>query len=163
MIKPLGLAVLARRLSALLTSTAEDSLPSEVPDETLAPIEDWVDSTVIEQIVAGDATLEAKLLDTITHANRESLAVLQRAVESDDRLRFCGALHHMAGALRIIGARSLVEACRYAEQQSMDDGLPLGALLAGIAADVERLNETLDRRVKVLSAIEAGKEPADFS
>ncbi|RKP48159.1 ATP-binding protein [Trinickia fusca] len=164
--KPLGLAMLANQLSALLghpsplrPSPGEEQQPAHLqhPIDARATIEGWIDSSAIERIVGGDTSSEIKLLSMIAKANRDDLVVLRQAVADDDRSRFSAALHHLRGGIRLIGASVLEGACREAEHRERD-GLPLQALAQAIVADVERLDDMLERRMAALRPGACGKQ-----
>lgn len=167
--KPLGLAILANRLAALLGQSgrvASVTSPSpqplllaqeEQPIDARATIEGWIDSSAIERIVGHDAASELKLLSMVATANRDDLDVLRQAVADDDHSRFGAALHHLRGGIRLIGASVLEDACREAEQRA-HEGVPLQALSSSIVAEIERLDAMLDRRMAALHTVEGKSE-----
>ncbi|KVR30060.1 histidine kinase [Burkholderia ubonensis] len=150
--KPLGLAALARRLSdwPRMRETDVQAGSKSVPPSADTPDEAWIDSAAVERIAAGDAKLEANLLDTLVATNRDTLVKMRRMVVDDDRAGFCAALHRIRSGIRLIGARVAVRACEYAERQATQTDVPLRELLPTIEADLERLDELLTARIAVL-------------
>ncbi|KVA43477.1 histidine kinase [Burkholderia cepacia] len=150
--KPLGLAALASRLSDWLCERETDmqARPPFASPSTDMPSEEWIDPAAVGRIVAGDAKLEANLLDTLVATNRDTLSKMRRMVANDDRAGFCAASHRIRSGIRLIGARMVVRACEYAERQATQTDVPLRELLPTIEADLGRLDEILTRRLNVL-------------
>ncbi|RQS16026.1 response regulator [Burkholderia sp. Bp9002] len=151
--KPLGIAALAKRLSdwpRMRDTGVQAGLKSSVPSRADRPDEAWIDSVAVDRIVAGDAKLEANLLDTLVATNRDTLVKMRRMVVDDDRAGFCAALHRIRSGIRLIGAQVVVRACEYAERQAAQTDVPLRELLPTIEADLERLDEMLTTRIVVL-------------
>ncbi|VWD12709.1 two-component system sensor histidine kinase/response regulator [Burkholderia lata] len=150
--KPIGLAALAQRLldwPRLRKTDAQAGL-KPVPPSADTPDESWIDSAAVEHIAAGDAKLEANLLDTLVATNRDTLVKMRRMVVDDDRAGFCAALHRIRSGIGLIGARVAVGACEYAERQATQTDVPLRELLPKIEADLERLDGLLTARIVAL-------------
>jgi two-component system sensor histidine kinase EvgS len=148
--KPLGLMSLAKRTSDWL-SDRRTARPMPSPFSTVPKVDalskDWIDSSGVEQIVAGDPQLELKLLDAIATANHETLERLRQAVANDDRQGFRAASHHLRSGIRLIGAEAVVRVCEQAEQQAVESETALVELLPAIEMNLTRLDQMLVERM----------------
>ncbi|KWK83219.1 ATP-binding protein [Burkholderia ubonensis] len=146
LMKPLNLAALTARLAALglVKGKGAACCDGEADRSEGAGL---IDMATVCRISAGDAASENKLLAKILDENRADLNRLRVAIEQSDRTAFVSIVHHMRGAIHLIGARAAVHACNVAEAGAQDDGdVPLATLGRPVFEHIEALNRELAAR-----------------
>ncbi|KVC86754.1 hypothetical protein BGV71_13105 [Burkholderia ubonensis] len=127
LMKPLSLMALAGCLAALGLESGKRVVCHD--DTGRADVTGLIDMAAVSGISAGDTAIESELLCTILETNRADLDRLCGAIEEDDRAAFASIVHHIRGAIRLIGARAAVHACNVAEAGAEDgDDIPLSEL-----------------------------------
>jgi len=102
----------------------------------------WTPPAWLLEIVAGDDSMIADLIDVFKTSTETSLQQMHTALVTVDVSRLRAAAHRIKGGAKQVGADALAEACQTLE-------------LASSVAPVSRLGELVDRCQKLFSETES--------
>ncbi|MGZ5067145.1 MAG: ATP-binding protein [Usitatibacter sp.] len=142
--KPVDLRRLGEKLAHWLPlSSGVEPGRSPEPGDAALPI----DSSVLDEVCAGDAAMEREFLARFGACNEEDALLLARAIADPRWPEVASISHRMKGASRIVGATPFAEACSAIEKAAR--AADAGAVTAGmvpLGAELARLNEYLRAR-----------------
>ncbi|WGS46980.1 ATP-binding protein [Burkholderia sp. JSH-S8] len=152
LLKPLSLATLTAKLAALELKIRESANCRDAAAGQ-SVVTGLIDVAALSGISAGDTTHESALLMTILDANRADLDRLRTAIALNDRTGFVSIVHHIRGAIRLIGAHAAVYACNVAETSVQGgDDIPLAKLGQPVFEQIEALEcELVGKRPRKVS------------
>ncbi|HEX7607078.1 MAG TPA: response regulator, partial [Usitatibacter sp.] len=142
--KPVDLKRLGEKLARWAPIVSPPAAqPGAAPPDARNPI----DTSVLDEVCAGDAAMEREFLTRFHACNEDDVKLLLRAIADPHWPEVASISHRMKGASRTVGATPLAVACEAIELAARAGDA--GAVTAGMApfgAEIERLNQYLRER-----------------
>ena len=102
-----------------------------------------IDLSSLREITGGDRALEVELFAVFIESTSECFVALRVAFDNEDHIAWREAAHALKGASGSMGANTLYEICREAQNEFQADLEAKQALLADIEKELERIRVKL--------------------
>ena len=155
--KPLDEQRLLKAITDHLPSgpTPDDARDDQAPPPADPPGDDGVDTSHMQKITRGNATLARRLIETFARNAATHVQDIRGAIAGGDSKTLHMVTHGLKGAAFTIGARHVGEIARDLEQADLGDDRD------AIVAEVDRLEVAIDRAVAALGADIDTWQPGD--